>query len=73
MTRERQDRLLSLLSRDGEWMTASALADVLGVTPRSIRSYVNAVNSMSAASDVRNADAADGAVAAPAIDSGPLG
>ncbi|MEV4687605.1 BglG family transcription antiterminator [Microbacterium sp. LWH3-1.2] len=44
MTRARQDRVLGLLLRDGDWVTASALADALGVTPRSIRSYVNAVN-----------------------------
>lgn len=36
--------MLGLLVRDGEWVTASALADALGVTPRSIRSYVTAVN-----------------------------
>ncbi|MFB8147858.1 BglG family transcription antiterminator [Microbacterium sp. NPDC056003] len=44
MTRARQDRLLGLLLRDGEWATAATLADALGVTPRSIRSYVTAVN-----------------------------
>ncbi|SDH49954.1 BglG family transcription antiterminator [Microbacterium pygmaeum] len=44
MTRARQDRLLALLTRDGEWVTAGALADSLGVTPRSIRSYVTALN-----------------------------
>ena len=44
MTRARQDRLLGLLARDGEWMTAATLADALGVTPRSIRSYVTALN-----------------------------
>ena len=44
MTRARQDRLLSLLARDGAWATASTLADALGVTPRSIRSYVTALN-----------------------------
>ncbi|MDL5488137.1 BglG family transcription antiterminator [Microbacterium wangruii] len=44
MTRARQDRLLALLSRDGEWRTAATLADSLGVTPRSVRSYVTAVN-----------------------------
>lgn len=44
MTRERQDRLLALLVRDGEWATAATLADALGVTPRSIRSYVTALN-----------------------------
>lgn len=36
--------MLGLLLRDGDWMTASALADALGVTPRSIRSYVTAAN-----------------------------
>lgn len=59
MTRARQDRLLGLLARDGEWATAATLADVLGVTPRSIRSYVTAVN----------ARVPGGA----AIESGPLG
>ncbi|WP_345801844.1 PTS sugar transporter subunit IIA [Microbacterium sp. AZCO] len=44
MTRARQDRLIGLLARDGEWATAATLADALGVTPRSIRSYVTAVN-----------------------------
>ncbi|MGP3535508.1 BglG family transcription antiterminator [Microbacterium sp. RD1] len=44
MTRARQDRLLGLLTRDGEWATAASLADVLGVTPRSIRSYVTSLN-----------------------------
>ncbi|RKT36308.1 BglG family transcriptional antiterminator [Microbacterium sp. AG1240] len=44
VTRARQDRLLALLTRNGEWETAATLADSLGVTPRSIRSYVNAVN-----------------------------
>ncbi|MDW4573404.1 PRD domain-containing protein [Microbacterium sp. M3] len=44
MTRARQDRVLALLLRDGEWVTAGALADALGVTPRSIRSYVTAAN-----------------------------
>ena len=43
MTRDRQDRILTYLARAGTWVTASELADVLGVTPRSIRSYVTAV------------------------------
>lgn len=59
MTRARQDRLLGLLVRDGDWATAATLADALGVTPRSIRSYVTAVN----------ARVAPGV----AIESGPLG
>lgn len=44
MTRARQDRLLALLLRDGQWSTAATLADALGVTPRSVRSYVTALN-----------------------------
>jgi lichenan operon transcriptional antiterminator len=44
VTRVRQDRLLTLLVRDGEWATAATLADAVGVTPRSIRSYVTALN-----------------------------
>nr|WP_276512030.1 PTS sugar transporter subunit IIA [Microbacterium thalassium] len=36
--------MMSLLLRDGDWVTAGALADTLGVTPRSIRSYVTALN-----------------------------
>ncbi len=59
MTRARQDRLLGLLVRDGDWLTAAALADGLGVTPRSIRSYVTAINAR-----------VPGSVA---VESGPLG
>lgn len=44
MSRARQDRVLALLSRSGDWLTAAALADAIGVTPRSIRSYVTALN-----------------------------
>ncbi|BDV30004.1 BglG family transcription antiterminator [Microbacterium terricola] len=44
MTRARQDRLLGLLLREPDWATAAVLADAIGVTPRSIRSYVTAVN-----------------------------
>ena len=44
MTRGRQDRMIALLLRENDWMTASSLADALGVTPRSIRSYVTALN-----------------------------
>jgi len=44
MTAERQRRVLDvLLHRDG-WVTAGDIAERLGVTPRSIRSYVTAVN-----------------------------
>ena len=59
MTRARQDRLLALLVRDGEWATSATLADALGVTPRSIRSYVTALN----------ARVASGVV----VESGPVG
>ncbi|MBA8816696.1 lichenan operon transcriptional antiterminator [Microbacterium halimionae] len=59
VTRARQDRLLALLLRNGAWATASVLADMLGVTPRSVRSYVTALN----------ARVDSGAV----VESGPLG
>jgi len=36
--------VIGLLSRDGDWVTAAELADAVGVTPRSIRSYVTALN-----------------------------
>ncbi|MFT3798417.1 BglG family transcription antiterminator [Microbacterium sp.] len=44
MSRARQDRVIALLIREGDWVTASELADIVGVTPRSIRSYVTALN-----------------------------
>ncbi|MBM3716383.1 MAG: hypothetical protein FJW64_11760, partial [Actinobacteria bacterium] len=50
---------MALLLRDGEWSTAASLADALGVTPRSVRSYVTAVNAR--------------VPAGAAIESGPLG
>lgn len=59
MSRQRQDQLLRALLRQDEWATAASLADLLGVTPRSIRSYVAALN-------VRTADG-------EAIESGPAG
>lgn len=51
MSRQRQDQLLSNLLRQGSWATAASLADQLGVTPRSIRSYVAAVNARTPDSD----------------------
>ncbi|MGV9769055.1 BglG family transcription antiterminator [Microbacterium sp. NPDC003461] len=59
MTRRRQDRMLGILLRRGDWMTAATLADQLGVTPRSVRSYVTAVNARVPGGD--------------AIESGPAG
>lgn len=44
MSRQRQDQLLAVLLRQDSWSTAASLADQLGVTPRSIRSYVVALN-----------------------------
>lgn len=44
MSRQRQDQLLAVLLRHSSWVTAATLADQLGVTPRSIRSYVVALN-----------------------------
>lgn len=51
--------MLTSLLRDGEWVTAGALADAIGVTPRSIRSYVTALNAR--------------VPSAAAVESGPLG
>ncbi|GAA3653510.1 BglG family transcription antiterminator [Microbacterium marinilacus] len=59
MTRRRQDRVLGILMRRGDWVTAATLADQLGVTPRSVRSYVTAVNARVPGGD--------------AIESGPAG
>ncbi|MBO3664934.1 BglG family transcription antiterminator [Microbacterium stercoris] len=44
MTKARQDRVLGILIRRGDWVTAATIADQLGVTPRSVRSYVTAAN-----------------------------
>jgi lichenan operon transcriptional antiterminator len=43
MIREKHERLLTYLARDGGWVTAGELSDVLGVTPRSVRSYVTQI------------------------------
>nr|WP_314843825.1 PRD domain-containing protein [uncultured Microbacterium sp.] len=59
MSRQRQDQLLATLLRQSTWSTAASLADQLGVTPRSIRSYVAALNARAAAAD--------------AVESGPAG
>ena len=40
---ERQDRLLGYLARASTWVTAAELSDHLGVTTRSVRSYITAV------------------------------
>ena len=44
MTRAATGPPARILARDGDWADAASLADALGVTPRSIRSYVTAVN-----------------------------
>ncbi|MBO0981070.1 transcription antiterminator [Microbacterium sp. SD291] len=44
MSRQRQDQLLQALLRLDDWSTAASLADLMGVTPRSIRSYAAALN-----------------------------
>lgn len=44
MSRSRQNRLLTHLVRVEDWVTAASLSDYLGVTPRSVRSYVAALN-----------------------------
>ncbi len=59
MSRQRQDQLLAALLRTKSWATAASLADRLGVTPRSIRSYVAALNARTPDAD--------------AVESGPAG
>ncbi|WP_300266605.1 PRD domain-containing protein [Microbacterium sp.] len=59
MSRQRQDQLLQTLLRQDDWATAANLADLLGVTPRSIRSYVAAANARTTDAD--------------AVESGPAG
>ncbi|MBS1896784.1 PRD domain-containing protein [uncultured Microbacterium sp.] len=44
MSTRRQDRLLSALLREDAWIAGPRLADLLGVTPRSVRAYVTALN-----------------------------
>lgn len=51
--------MIGVLVRSGEWVTAAELADIVGVTPRSIRTYVSALG----------ARVPGGAV----VESGPLG
>ena len=45
--RRRPEQLASLLLRAEGWTTASSLADALGVTPRSVRSYIAQLNARS--------------------------
>ncbi|PSL36729.1 BglG family transcriptional antiterminator [Labedella gwakjiensis] len=52
MTRERQDRILAHLARASGWVTASELADALGVTPRSVRTYLARLRSRPGADDL---------------------
>ena len=59
MTAERQEHALGILLRRAGWVPAADLADRLGVTARSVRSYVTAINALAPAGD--------------AIESGPHG
>lgn len=49
---DRHDRLLGYLSHRGGWVTAAELADHLGVSTRSVRSYVTAVKASAAPLEV---------------------
>lgn len=49
---DRHERLLEHLSKAEGWVTAAELADRLGVTTRSVRSYVTAVKAMASPLDV---------------------
>ncbi|WP_105566121.1 PTS sugar transporter subunit IIA [Microbacterium halophytorum] len=44
MTVQRQARVLGVLLDRGGWVTSAELADRIGVTPRSVRSYVTSIN-----------------------------
>lgn len=44
MSNEREQQVLARLGRADAWVTGSSLADALGVTPRSVRNYVAAIN-----------------------------
>ncbi|TLP77152.1 BglG family transcription antiterminator [Nesterenkonia sphaerica] len=46
--RRRPEQVASLLLRAEGWVTAASLADSLGVTPRSVRSYISQLNARSA-------------------------
>ena len=49
---DKHERLLAYLSRADGWVTAAELADRLGVTTRSVRSYVTAVKALAHPLDV---------------------
>ena len=46
----KQTRMLDILSRRAAWVTAAELADELGVSSRSIRSYAAAIGELSSRS-----------------------
>ncbi|HIW98841.1 MAG TPA: PTS sugar transporter subunit IIA [Candidatus Nesterenkonia stercoripullorum] len=47
VSRNRQDQLIGILLRYDGWVTAAELADRLGVTPRSVRTYISQINARS--------------------------
>ncbi len=49
---DKQERLLAYLARSDGWVTAAELADRLGVTSRSVRSYVTAVKALASPLEV---------------------
>lgn len=57
--RRRPEKVANLLLRAEGWVTAGSIADSLGVTPRSVRSYVSQLNARS--------------TPVTAVESGPLG
>lgn len=72
MSRTRQEQLMELLMRANGWTTAADLADMLGVTPRSVRSYIAQINSRTAQISTHAQDSGpDGA--RQAVESGPAG
>jgi len=69
---KRQEQLINLLLREPGWITAGSLADLLGVTPRSVRSYIAQLNARSPAAGTATGSAPDAHTTLP-IESGPAG
>ncbi len=70
MLSENHERLLDYLSTADRWVEAGELADRLGVTTRSVRTYVQAVRERSAVSIASSPDAIGSTPAATPATSG---
>lgn len=45
MKKTKQEELLQILTQSTDWISSSSLATLMGVSQRTIRNYVNAINS----------------------------